>query len=126
MEELKVPVFESYLELQETAKEEAHYLNSVIAPQLIKKGIKLTLEILAEASENPEEYGLEDSNKNKLKPFKVTSRKYLAFEGSVIFLERVFESWYHSIHPDGIKRAKFFRGLKEKDRKLLKYYEEEN
>lgn len=126
MAELKVPVFESYLELQETAKEEAHYLNSVIFPQLINKGIKLNLEILAEASENPEEYGLEDTGKTKLKPFKITSRKFLAFEGSVIFLERVFESWYHRIHPDGIKRAKFFRELKEKDKKFLKYYEYEN
>lgn len=126
MAELKVPVFESYLELQETAKEEAYYLNSVIAPQLLARDMVLNLEILAAASENPEEYGLKDSNLNRLKPYQITSRKYLSYNGGVSLDKKVFESWYHKAHPDGIKRAKFFRELKEKDRKLLKYYEDEN
>lgn len=123
MDEIKVPVFESYQKLKEKAREEAQYLNSVIAPQLRAKKIVPSLEILAEASENPEEYGLEDSNKNKLKPYQITSRKYLEYMGSVSFSEKVFESWYHTAHPDGVKRAKFFNGLSEKARELLRYYE---
>lgn len=126
MKDLKVPVFESYQELQEKAKEEAYYLNSVIAPQLRARNIVLTLEILAEASEKPECYSLEDTNKNKLKPYQITSRKYLSYNGGVSLDKKVFESWYHTVHPDGIERAKFFKGLCEKERELLRYYEYEH
>lgn len=121
MKEFKIPIFESYMDFQEEAKVDAHYLNSVIAPQLRERLISINLGILIDASENPSFYGLQDTNKNPLEPRKIKGSKFLAYTGSVVFDSVSFESWYHTMHPDGIKRKIFFNSLSEDDKKNITY-----
>lgn len=122
MTELKVPLFESYLEIQTAARDEAGYLNREIASKL---GISfINLEILVEASEHPDIYKLLDNNKNPLKPREIRNKRFLRYNGAVTFDSDTFELWYHNFHPEGKQRAAFFEGLGDKERMQLKYYKE--
>lgn len=123
MTELRVPVFDSYLKIQEDAIDEARYLNSVIVPQLKAKAIvTINLVTLAEASLQPDLFGLLDENNNPLKPREIKNARFLHYADSVSFNLHSFELWYHNIHPDGKKRAEFFEHLGDKEKLYLKYY----
>ena len=125
MEELKVPIFESYLKIQEEARSEAIYLNSVIAPH-IDENIVINLGILIDASENPSSYGLRDNRKDPIKPRKINNAKFLSYDGAVFFAPAAFEAWYHTVHPDGVKRRAFFKSLSEKDKMNLIFYKDKD
>lgn len=125
MKELKVPLYESYIEIQSKAREEEIHMNRAILPELIKVFPMscIDTEVIADASERPSLYGLHDDEGKELEPVKISGRMFLKFSmvtGRVKFDSEFFEDWYHRFHPDGKARAKFFAELDSTEKELIR------
>lgn len=127
---LKVPVFDSYIQIPKDAIEECVYLNTEIV-QRLKEKMKLmgrypNLAMVIDASNNPEKYGLNDKFD---KPLKGREIKYWAVmrynndSHNITFDRELFLSWYHTFHKDGIERKKFFLSLGQDQREQLNYFD---
>lgn len=119
MQEIKIPVFSSYTEIPTKAAEEAYYIGSEIFPRIIKDNIPYNLGILIDAAEHPEKYGWKDRLGKPLPGRNLEYSMFLSLNGGVIVDYDLFEKWYHKVHPDGVKRLKFFKSLSEQNQKEI-------
>lgn len=119
MKELKIPVFDSYTDIQQKAVEEASYIGSEILPRMRNGNIPYNLGVLIDAAEHPDRYGFQDKLGKPLPGRSLEFSMFLVLNGGVSVDYELFEKWYHKVHPDGVKRLAFFRSLSEQDIKEI-------
>ncbi len=120
---LAIPVFESYVKIQNEAIEDCRYINENITKQ-VRPYITPTFGILIDAAENPGRYNLKDVNNMTAKPRMIKWKNLMAFNNGIMYFDRAtFESWYHTFNEDGIARRLFFEELSSEEIKVIQYYD---